>query len=54
MPVSMLALTPIALGISESLAASTLKHYVAIAKTRPGQLSYASYGPGSQPQLVPP
>ena len=46
-PVSMLALTPIALGISESLAASTLKHYVAIAKTRPGQLSYASYGPGA-------
>ena len=51
-PVSMLALTPIALGISESLAASTLKHYVAIAKTRPGQLSYASYGPGSGGHFV--
>jgi tripartite-type tricarboxylate transporter receptor subunit TctC len=51
-PVSMLALTPIALGISESLAASTLQHYVAIAKTRPDQLSYASYGPGSGGHFV--
>lgn len=51
-PVSMLALTPIALGISESLAASTLKHYVAIAKTRPGKLSYASYGQGSGGHFV--
>jgi len=46
-PVSMLALTPIALGISDKLAASTLKHYVALAKTRPADLSYASYGQGS-------
>lgn len=51
-PVSMLALTPIALGISESLAASTLKHYVAIAKTQPNKLSYASYGPGSGGHFV--
>jgi len=51
-PVSMLALTPIALGISETLAAASLKHYVAIAKTRPGKLSYASYGQGSGGHFV--
>lgn len=51
-PVSMLALTPIALGISESLAASSLKHYVAIAKTRPGKISYASYGQGTGGHFV--
>jgi tripartite-type tricarboxylate transporter receptor subunit TctC len=51
-PVSMLALTPIALGISESLAATSLKHFVAIAKTRPGKLSYASYGQGSGGHFV--
>ena len=51
-PVSMLALTPIALGISESVAASSLKHFVALAKTRPGQLFYASYGPGSGGHFV--
>lgn len=51
-PVNMLALTPIALGISETLAASTLKHYVAIAKTQPGKLSYGSYGQGSGGHFV--
>lgn len=51
-PVSMLALTPIALGISESLAATNLKHYVALAKTQPGKLSYASYGQGSGGHFV--
>ena len=51
-PVNMLALTPIALGISETLAASTLQHYVAIAKTRPGKLSYGSYGQGSGGHFV--
>jgi len=35
-PVGMLALTPIAFGVRESLPASTLKQYVALAKTRPG------------------
>ncbi|MBP6897460.1 MAG: Bug family tripartite tricarboxylate transporter substrate binding protein [Gammaproteobacteria bacterium] len=50
--VGMLALTPIALGISENLAASTLRQYVALAKTRPGQLAYASYGQGSGGHFV--
>ena len=51
-PVGMLALTPIAFGARESLAASTLKQYVALAKTRPGKLSYGSYGPGSGGHFV--
>ena len=51
-PVCMLALTPIAIGIRESLPVSTLKQYVALAKTRPGKISYGSYGPGSGGHFV--
>ena len=51
-PVSTMALTPIALGISESVAASSLKHFVALAKTQPGKLFYGSYGPGSGGHFV--
>ena len=51
-PVGMLALTPIAFGVRESLPASTLKQYVALAKTRPGKLSYGSYGQGSGGHFV--
>ncbi|VTU36424.1 Bug family tripartite tricarboxylate transporter substrate binding protein [Variovorax sp. RA8] len=51
-PVGMLALTPIAIGIRESLPVSTLKQYVALAKTRPGKISYGSYGPGSGGHFV--
>jgi len=51
-PVGMLALTPIAFGVRESLPASTLKQYVALAKTRPGKLSYGSYGPGTGGHFV--
>lgn len=51
-PISMLALTPIALGISESLGATTLQQYVAIAKARAGKLSYGSYGQGSGGHFV--
>jgi tripartite-type tricarboxylate transporter receptor subunit TctC len=35
-----------------SLPANTLPELVALARSKPGQLSYASYGPGSQPQLA--
>ena len=35
-----------------SLPARTLPELVALARRQPGQLSYASYGPGSQPQLA--
>jgi tripartite-type tricarboxylate transporter receptor subunit TctC len=51
-PVCMLALTPIALGVRESLPAKTLQEYVALAKASPGKLSYGSYGPGSGGHFV--
>ena len=35
-----------------SLPANTLPELIALARKKPGQLSYASYGPGSQPQLA--
>jgi tripartite-type tricarboxylate transporter receptor subunit TctC len=34
------------------LPANTMAELVALARRKPGQLSYASYGPGSQPQLA--
>jgi tripartite-type tricarboxylate transporter receptor subunit TctC len=37
---------------SAALPANTLPELVALARSKPGQLSYASYGPGSQPQLA--
>jgi tripartite-type tricarboxylate transporter receptor subunit TctC len=37
---------------SASLPANTLPELVALARKQPGQLSYASYGAGSQPQLA--
>lgn len=51
-PVSMLAITPIALGVRESLGVKTLKELVAYAKAHPGKLSYGSYGPGSGGHFV--
>ncbi len=51
-PICMLALTPIALGISDSLAVTSLAQFVALAKTRPGKMFYASYGPGSGGHFV--
>ncbi len=37
---------------SAALPVNTLPELVALARSKPGQLSYASYGPGSQPQLA--
>jgi tripartite-type tricarboxylate transporter receptor subunit TctC len=51
-PISMLALTPIAIGVRESLDVKTLKQLVALAKSKPGKISYGSYGPGSGGNFV--
>ncbi len=51
-PISMLALTPIAIGVRESLNVRTLDQLVALAKSRPGKVSYGSYGPGSGGNFV--
>jgi tripartite-type tricarboxylate transporter receptor subunit TctC len=51
-PVSMLALTPIAIGVRSSLGVKTLAEFIALAKSQPGKLSYGSYGPGSGGHFV--
>ena len=51
-PVSMLALTPIAIGVRESLNVRTLRQLVELARSKPGRISYGSYGPGSGGNFV--
>ncbi|MGE0333253.1 MAG: Bug family tripartite tricarboxylate transporter substrate binding protein [Ramlibacter sp.] len=51
-PVSMLTISPIALGVRESLGVKSLKELIALAKSKPGRLSYGSYGPGSGGHFV--
>ena len=51
-PVSMLVLTPIAIGVRTSLGVNTIQEWVALAKKQPGKLSYGSYGQGSGGHFV--
>ena len=51
-PVSMLVLTPIAIGVRSSLGVNTIQEWVALAKKQPGKLSYGSYGQGSGGHFV--
>jgi tripartite-type tricarboxylate transporter receptor subunit TctC len=46
-PVAMLGTGPSGLAVNPSLPAKTTKDLVALAKAKPGQLNYASAGPGS-------
>lgn len=46
-PVCLMVMTPIAIGVRASLGVSTLQEYVALVKSRPGKISYGSYGQGS-------
>ena len=46
-PVSMLTVSPIALGVRESLGIKNLQELVSLAKSKPGKLAYGSYGAGS-------
>jgi tripartite-type tricarboxylate transporter receptor subunit TctC len=50
-PVGMMASAPFILVVHPSLPAKTLKEFIALAKARPGQLSFASTGSGSTPHL---
>ena len=50
-PVTLLVVSPLVLTIHPSLPARSLKDLVALAKARPGQLSYASSGSGSPGHL---
>lgn len=51
-PISRLVSFSQLLVASAELPANTLPELIALARSKPGQLSYASYGPGSQPQLA--
>jgi len=50
-PVSLLASAPVILVVHPSLPAKTVKEFVALAKSRPGQLDFGS-GPGSSTHLA--
>jgi tripartite-type tricarboxylate transporter receptor subunit TctC len=51
-PVSMLTVSPIALGVRESLGIKNLQELVSLAKSKPGKLAYGSYGAGSGGHFV--
>jgi tripartite-type tricarboxylate transporter receptor subunit TctC len=50
-PIGMMGSTPFLLVVHPSLPAKSLKEFVAIAKSRPGQMAFASTGNGSTPHL---
>ncbi len=51
-PVSRFTMTPLVMVVYPGLPARTLKEYVALAKAKPGELTYAAGGTGSISQLV--
>ena len=51
-PVSILAAAPYVLCVHPSLPTKTFKEFMALAKTRPGQLNYGSGGTGTGPQMA--
>lgn len=50
-PVTMLVATPFAIVVNPSVPAQTLQELVALARSKPGSLNYASLGPGSIHQM---
>lgn len=51
-PVGLVATVPIVLAVRNSLPVSSVQELIALAKARPGTLTYASAGNGSTPHLV--
>ena len=51
-PISLLASTPMVVAVHPSVAAKSIGELVALAKTKPGQLNYASPGSGSGSHLA--
>jgi tripartite-type tricarboxylate transporter receptor subunit TctC len=51
-PVAFIARSPLLLVASTSLAVKSAKELIALAKSRPGQITYASAGPGSINQIA--
>lgn len=50
--VAMVGKNEIALVLGQAVAANTLQEFIALAKSRPGQLNFASYGSGSASHLA--
>jgi tripartite-type tricarboxylate transporter receptor subunit TctC len=50
-PVSLMAAAPVILIVHPSVPVRTVKEFVALAKAKPGQLNFASGGPGSSTHL---
>lgn len=51
-PISLLAELPLAMMVNPAVPAKTAAEFIALAKSRPGQLSYSSSGAGGAPHLV--
>src|SRR5262245_37022586 len=51
-PVSLMAISPYLLVLHPGVEAKTLKEFVALAKSKPGQMNYASAGSGSTTHLA--
>jgi tripartite-type tricarboxylate transporter receptor subunit TctC len=51
-PVSLFAMVPIVLAVRNTLPVNSVQELIALAKSSPGKLTYASAGPGSTPHLV--
>ena len=51
-PISRFTMTPLVMVVNPSVPAKTVKEFIALAKARPGALTYASTGPGSINELV--
>ena len=50
-PVGMIASNPNALSVHSGIPATSISEFIALAKSRPGKLNYASAGVGTSPQL---
>lgn len=51
-PISMVAELPLAMMVNPSVPAKTANEFIALAKSKPGQFSYSSAGPGGAPHLA--
>jgi tripartite-type tricarboxylate transporter receptor subunit TctC len=51
-PISRFTMTPLVMVVNPSVPAKSVKEFIALAKAKPGALTYASGGPGSISQLV--
>jgi tripartite-type tricarboxylate transporter receptor subunit TctC len=51
-PISLMTVVPNVLVVNPNLGVNTLQEFVALAKRKPGELTYASTGPGGTPTLA--